>query len=97
MIAKALGTRTQAEVYNHVRVIVKQIRKRPHAVDPELITLIKTKPTLPPKCKWTDQENQRFIEALREHGKDYDKIAEAIGTKTRESVHNRVYYLKTRI
>jgi len=33
---------------------------------------------------WTDQEKQRFLDAIREHGKDFDKIAAAVGTRSRK-------------
>lgn len=37
--------------------------------------------------KWTEEEHLRFLEGLRIHKKDWDRIAEHIGT--RDAVHVR--------
>jgi len=32
---------------------------------------------------WTDEEHQRFIEAVKLHGKDWAKITQYVGTRSR--------------
>ena len=37
----------------------------------------------PPAKRWSDEEHQRFLEALRVYGKDWTKITEHVGTRTK--------------
>jgi len=32
--------------------------------------------------KWTHEEQRRFIDAVRKHGREWVKVAEAVGTRT---------------
>ena len=44
------------------------------------------------KGRWTDEEHDRFLEALRIYGKDWDKIEKHIGT--RDAAHARSHAQK---
>ena len=35
-----------------------------------------------PSNRWTNEEQIRFVDAVRKYGRDWDKIAEAVGTRT---------------
>ena len=37
---------------------------------------------------WTEDEKSKFKEALKEHGKDFKKIAKAIPTRNQEQVRS---------
>jgi len=41
--------------------------------------------------KWTHEEQRRFIDAVRKHGRKWVKVAEAVGTRTPESVNKHAY------
>jgi len=43
--------------------------------------LSKRTPDSKQKDNWTNEEHKRFIDAIREHGRDWDTISEAVGTK----------------
>jgi len=36
--------------------------------------------------KWTKQEHDSFLEALRIYGKDWDRVQQAVGTRDRRNV-----------
>jgi MYB-related transcription factor LHY len=36
--------------------------------------------------KWTSEEHQQFIEAVRAHGKNWTKVAEMIPTRDRPAI-----------
>jgi len=35
-------------------------------------------------ANWTKVEHRRFVKAVRKHGREVEKIAEVLGTKTAE-------------
>ena len=79
-IAEAIG-KTRKEVRSRAYLIKY---KRPNSVEAEILSILQTKSN---EYFWTQDEKHRFIAALREHGKDYKKIAAAVGgTKTRDQV-----------
>ena len=49
------------------------------------------------KKHWTQEENELFYKLLREHKKDYQIIANTLGTKTKEQVRLHAYDLRKRI
>jgi len=47
-----------------------------------------------PSCLWTLEERNKLIAALKQHGKNYDKLTEAVGSKTRIQVNGYVKKLR---
>ena len=43
--------------------------------------------------KWTAEENEAFALAVKQYGKDFDKITEALKTRSRKSVINHCSYV----
>jgi len=43
------------------------------------------------KSKWTNEEHKRFMDAIWEHGRDWEKVSEAVGTKNLQKVKMRFY------
>ena len=37
-------------------------------------------------AKWSEEEHSQFIEAVRKHGKDWVKITEAVGTRSKDLI-----------
>lgn len=46
--------------------------------------------------RWSEVEHQRFVEALSHHGKNWEKVTEAVGSRTLTQVrsHAQKYFLK---
>lgn len=47
--------------------------------------------------KWTDDEHQRFVEAVKKYGKDYKQIVKHVGTRIYSSVATHAYNFKKEI
>jgi len=58
---------------------IHKLSKDPSLLDEDI--RMKLKPV--PKTLWTAEEKQRFLEALRKHGRDCEKITKAIGSKSK--------------
>ena len=43
---------------------------------------------------WTSDEHSRFIFAVREHGKNWDKITEHVATRPKAMVASHFYHFK---
>jgi len=78
-ITEAVGNKTKHQVEYYLKLLKLQWMKDPSLEDADLLPLLKDRQP----CKWTEEENQRFIAALRENGKDFNKIIEAVGNKTK--------------
>jgi len=39
--------------------------------------------------EWTDNEHNRFIDAIRKYRRQWEKVAEAVGTRSLEGVRHR--------
>ena len=37
--------------------------------------------------RWSEEETERFIEAVRTYGKDWEKVINQVGTRSLPSVH----------
>jgi MYB-related transcription factor LHY len=48
------------------------------------------------KGKWTPIEHNKFLEALRIHGKDWDRISKYVGTRTalNTKAHGQKFFRK---
>ena len=47
--------------------------------------------------KWTDQEQDRFVNAVRMYGKDWQKITDHVGTRNIQSVRNFGIHLRYKL
>ena len=70
-VAEAVGKKDLMQCRNRYMNLLKGIRRNPEEADKER------------RCrKWTEEEHTRFIEAVRKYGKDWDRVAEALGNRT---------------
>jgi len=51
----------------------------------------------PPRLKWTDEEHERFFDAIKTYGRNYVEISEAVGSKTTNQVKQFAERLKDKI
>ena len=78
-ISEALGTKTSKQVMNACKNFWRKSTKTGEVIASDILSILKQ----PKEFDWTEEENMRFVDAVRKHGKDYDKITEAVGTKSR--------------
>jgi hypothetical protein len=62
----------------------------PSSVDPTLLDIVKRPYSRPYKAKgeievqhWSIEEHERFVEAIRKFGKDWDKVEAHIATRSK--------------
>ena len=48
--------------------------------------------SVPIKVLWSETENEAFFEAIRKHGRDYDKIQKEVSTKHRTQIVSKCYH-----
>lgn len=77
-LMEAVENKTKQQVEYYLKLLKLQWMKDPSLEDADLLPLLKDRQP----CKWTEEEKQRFLEAVREHGKDFVKIIAAVGSKT---------------
>ena len=46
--------------------------------------------------EWTDDEQHRFIDAIRKYGRQWEKVAEAVGTRSPEGVRKKFHHMKNK-
>ena len=42
---------------------------------------------------WTQNEHDAYVSIVRQHGKDYNRLVDAIETKTRDQIYNYATHL----
>jgi hypothetical protein len=63
---------------------VKQEKKNPE--DSHVQAMASVINRKPQGLKWEQDEDNRLIEGLRRYGKDYDRITQYVGTRSRRKV-----------
>ena len=48
------------------------------------------------ESKWTNEELEKFVDAIREHGKDFKKVSARIGTKDFKQTRVQVEIMKVK-
>ena len=54
------------------------------------------------KCRkgdryWNDEEHERFVKAVRLHGKNWGEITKCVGTRSRQSVYSHAQKFRKRV
>ena len=84
-----LTTRDKKEVRKHAHAFKNTILTIPEVEGAEILRIL--------KGEWSEEENRRFIDALRKFGKNFDQITETIGTKTLKQVKGYARNLMKRV
>jgi len=73
-------------VKEHKKALKRSLLKNPTAEGADILSILES------NSHWTEEAHSRFVGALREHGAnyDYEKLAEAVGTKSREQVKSHL-------
>ena len=79
-VMECVGTKTRQEIIGYGYSLAARIKKDPTIKGAHLLELIEK----PQVQAWTEQENDRFFEALAMYGRDWDKVSEHVGTKDRK-------------
>jgi len=77
-----VGSKTRKQVARHARYFDYQTKDHPNAEWADILPILQQKLI----TRWRDDEHTRFVNAVREHGKDFKKIYQAVATKTRKQV-----------
>jgi len=64
----------------------------PHVEGADILSILET----PKLSKWSDEEHHNFVNAVRLYGKDFTKITEAVGGRSKHKVQNYAHNLKQR-
>ena len=78
---KALETRSRVQIRTHLASIVTQIRAKKDHPDSDLLEVLET--PLKVHNPWTEEEHNTFVRVIEKHGKDFNKLVEAIPTRER--------------
>ena len=87
IIAYIGGNISRCKLYNHAKRFINQVEKDSTLPNADILPILKQR-AIRKKNPWTDVEHQSFLEAVRVHGKDWDKIMEVIETRKRSSIIN---------
>ena len=47
-----------------------------------------------PHVKWTNEEHEKLLKAVLSNGKNYEKISEYVGSRTKEQIRKHIYKIK---
>ena len=89
-VRDAIGTRSRCQVVHKARIFREQSMRESRLVDPILLEIVQRPYSRQYKAKsevevqhWSIEEHERFVEAIRLYGKDWDKIEIYVATRTK--------------
>ena len=87
-------TKTVRQVYNQAYNMLGVLKKNPDLPHKDILAILET-PTDQAVRPWAEDEEKQFIEGLDLYGKNYDKLAEHIGTgRSAKQIRNHFYSMK---
>lgn len=92
-ITEAVGTKDRDQITNYGSKLTKKFRQNPSLKGAHLLEILEAKAV----NFWTEEEKENFLEALETHGKNWTKIMDCVGTKTRQEIIGYGYSLAARI
>ena len=95
-VSEYIGTKRVSQVRNKCTLMAKKLREDPDPDEIQDYMPLFDKPARQP-CLWSDAERSKFREAIFTIGKDWNKIADFMGTKDRVQCGNRGAHLKVLI
>ena len=93
-VTEAVGTKGRDQIRRYGSKLAEKFRKDPTLKGAHLLEILEAKTV---KFFWTDEEKENFLEALETYGKDWTKVMECVGTKTRQEIIGYGYSLAARI
>ena len=79
-VTEAVGTKGRDQIRRYGSKLAEKFRRDPTLKGAHLLEVLEAKTV---KFFWTDEEKDNFIYALETYGKDWTKVMECVGTKTR--------------
>lgn len=90
-LCEFVKTRNACQVTNKLNEMTKQALDPKHFMFEDVRQILLA--TKSKRTVWTDEEHHFFLDQLKHNGKNFKKIAQNLGTKTKQQVTSHCRYL----